>query len=128
MYKKTVKFTDYNGVERTEDCYFNLNKVECTELQVNTKDGYDKYISNIVTSGDNAAIFDVFNKIILKAYGKKSDDGIRFIKSKQLSEEFSQTEAYVNVFMEVATNPDVAEEFIRGVFPAEYVSNMPQPK
>ena len=28
MLKKTITYTDYDGVERKEDFYFNLNKAE----------------------------------------------------------------------------------------------------
>ena len=31
MIKKTVTYTDYNGVERTESFYFNLSKAEVME-------------------------------------------------------------------------------------------------
>lgn len=122
MYKKTVKYVDYNGVERVEDCYFNLNKVECTQLQLSTKKGYGEYIKEIIDSKDMGAIFNVFNEIILKSYGKKDPDGRRFIKSEELSKEFSQTEAFVTLFMDIAQNPNSAEEFIAGVFPAELIA------
>lgn len=128
MYKKTVTFTDYNGNQRTKDCYFNLNKVECTQLQVSTKEAFDEHIKKIVESEDKEAIFDIFNKIILKAYGEKSEDGLRFVKSDKISEEFSQTEAYVEVFMDIATNPTSAEEFIKGTFPSDFVKQIPQSK
>lgn len=125
MLKKTITYTDYNGNEQTHDYYFNLNKVECTQLQMNKKGGFDKYIKDIVDQGDTNAIFDVFNKIILKAYGVKDPEGQRFIKSDKLSEEFSQTPAYEVLFMEIATNPQEAENFIKGVFPQEMIQALP---
>ena len=44
MIKKTIKYVDFNGVERTEDHYFNLTKAEITEMQLGVKGGLDKYI------------------------------------------------------------------------------------
>ena len=32
MIKKTVKYEDFNGVERSEDLYFNLTKTELQNL------------------------------------------------------------------------------------------------
>ena len=71
MLKKAITYTDYNGVVRTEDFYFNLSRAEVTELQLSEKGGYDKMIENIVNAEDNKAIFENFKKIILKSYGVK---------------------------------------------------------
>lgn len=124
MYKKNIKYVDYNGVAREEDCYFNLNKIECTKLQLSTKEGYGEYIKNVVESKDMNAIFDVFNNIILSSYGIKSEDGKQFKKSKELSEAFSQSPAYEALFMELATNPDEAEKFIKGTMPADLINKL----
>lgn len=40
MYKKTITYTDYNGVERKEDFYFNLNRAELTKLELSKDGGY----------------------------------------------------------------------------------------
>ena len=32
MLKKTITYTDYNGVRRTEDFWFNLSKAEIMEM------------------------------------------------------------------------------------------------
>lgn len=57
----------------------------------------------------------VFKDIILKSYGKKSDDGKRFIKSKELSEEFSQTEAYSELMVELIKDENAASTFVNGL-------------
>ena len=46
-----------------------------------------------------------------------SDDGKRFIKNEQLREEFSQTEAYSDLFMELASDADAASAFVNGIIP-----------
>ncbi len=48
-----------------------------------------------------------------------SPDGKRFVKSKEMAEAFSQTEAYSDLFMELSTNTDAAIEFAKGIMPAE---------
>ena len=117
MLKKTIKYTDYNGVEREEDFFFNLNKTELMEMEIGTEGGFAEKIQTIVKTKDNAAILKTFKELILKAYGVKSDDGKRFIKSKELLEEFTQTEAYSQLFVELATNENAAQEFILGILP-----------
>lgn len=117
MLKKTIKYVDYNGVERCEDFYFNLSKAEVTEMQVSEEGGYDQMLQRIVDAQNNKEIFKHFKAIILKAYGVKSQDGKRFIKSEELSEEFSQTEAFVELIMELASSETAAAEFVNGVIP-----------
>lgn len=118
MLKKTIKYTDYNGVERTEDFYFNLTKAELLQMQIGTTGGFNKMIEKIVRANDEPAIAKIFNEIILKAYGEKSDDGKRFIKSKELSEAFAQTEAYSELYTELFTDAKAGAEFINGLMPA----------
>ena len=119
MLKKTVTYTDYNEVERTENFYFNLSKAEVLEMEMSTAGGMAESIQKIIDAKDMPAIIRVFKDLVLKAYGVKSDDGRRFIKSKELSEEFSQTEAYSQIFMELATNADEAAKFVNGIVPAD---------
>ena len=119
MLKKTIKYTDYNNNERTEDHYFNLTKAEIMEMEMSTHGGMAEMIQRIVAAQDTPAIIKIFKELILKAYGQKSPDGKRFIKSEELSLEFSQTEAFTELFMELATNADAAAKFVNGIMPAE---------
>lgn len=118
MIKKTVNYVDFNGEERVEDCYFNLTKAEVTELELSVEGGYAKLLEDVVASGDTANIIRVFKELVLKAYGIKSEDGRRFMKTKELTTEFLQTEAFSEVFMELATNAESAKAFVNGVMPA----------
>ena len=119
MLKKTITYTDYNGVERTEDHYFNLSKAEVMEMEMGTTGGLAEMIKKIVAAKDAPAIIRVFKDLVLKAYGVKSDDGKRFIKSDEISTAFSQTEAYSQLFMELATDAQKGAEFINGVIPSD---------
>ena len=118
MLKKTVTYVDYNGVERTEDFYFNLSKAEVTEMELSVEGGFSKMLEEIVKSNDNVRIVELFKEMVLKAYGEKSADGRRFVKSKELSEAFSQTEAYSEIFMELALDEKAAAAFVNGIMPA----------
>ena len=118
MLKKTVTYVDYNGVERTEDFYFNLSKAEVTEMELSIEGGFSKMLEEIVKSNDNARILELFKEMVLKAYGEKSADGRRFVKSKELAEAFSQTEAYSEIFMELAMDEKAAAAFVNGIMPA----------
>ena len=117
MLKKTITYTDYNGSERTEDFYFNLTKAEIMEMEMSTSGGLAEMIKRIVAAQDAPAIIKIFKELILKAYGEKSPDGKKFIKNDELSTGFSQTEAYSQLFMELATNADAAADFVNGITP-----------
>lgn len=123
MLTKKIKYTDYNGVEREEDFLFNLSKAELMEMELGTMGGLADMIKNIVAANDTPQIVKIFKELVLKAYGEKSLDGKRFIKVDEkgnpLSIGFSQTEAYSNLFMELATDAEKAAQFIRGIVPGD---------
>ena len=119
MLKKTMTYTDYNGNERTEDFYFNLTKAELTEMQMSENGGMTEFIQKIINEQDSKKIIEMFKSLLLKAYGEKSLDGKRFMKSEELSKAFSETEAYSDLFMELATNSKSAAEFINGIIPSD---------
>lgn len=126
MLKKTMTYTDYNGVERTEDHYFNLTKAELMEMEMSTTGGLAEMIQRIVAAQDAPAIIKIFKDLILSAYGQKSPDGKRFIKTQELRDEFAQTEAYSQLFMELATDADAAAKFIAGIIPKDIDLNDPK--
>ena len=117
MLKKTIKYTDYDGNEREEDFYFNLNKAEVTEMELSKQGGLSEYIKRIVAAQDAPSLVELFKELICKSYGEKSVDGKRFVKSKELTEEFTQTEAYAELFVELASNAEEATKFVNGIMP-----------
>lgn len=117
MLKKTITYTDYNGVERTEDHYFNLSQAELTEMELTTSGGMAAMLKKIVDSQDTPTLIKIFKDLVLRAYGEKTPDGKRFVKSDEIREAFSQTEAYSELFMELVTNSDAAAKFVNGIIP-----------
>lgn len=120
MLKKTIKYTDYEGVERTEDFYFNLTKAELTMMDLSIPGGINKKLQRISQELDVPMIMDTFRTFILDSYGKISDDGRRFIKSEELKREFEQTEAYSELFMEMCTDANAAADFLAGIVPKDF--------
>lgn len=119
MLKKTFTFEDYNGVERTEDHYFHLNKAEIMEMEMGTTGGLTEMIDRIIATKDGPAIMKIFKDLILRAYGVKSPDGREFIKNDKVRDSFEQTEAYSMLFMELATDADAAAAFVNGILPPD---------
>lgn len=119
MLKKTITYTDYNGTERTENFYFSLNKAEIMDMELSVTGGMRQLLQMIIDKQDIPKIIDAFKNLIKSAYGEKSPDGRRFIKSKELTEAFVQTEAYSELYMELIGNAEKAAEFINGIVPAD---------
>ena len=117
MLKKTITYTDYDGVERTEDFYFNLTRAEVTEMEMSTEGGLSEKINRIVQAKDVPSIIKIFKDLIIRSYGVKSPDGRRFIKDEELTKEFTQTEAFSDLYMTLATDLDAATEFVNGIAP-----------
>jgi len=115
MLKKTITYTDFNENTRTEDFYFNLNKVELTELQTSVPGGLANRAKELISEKNEKVIFEMFRDLILKSYGEKSSDGKRFVKSPELRENFSQTPAFDVIFEEIAATEESATAFVNGI-------------
>lgn len=126
MLKKTITYTDYDGLERTEEFRFNLTKAELVDMELTTAGTFSETMKRIIAEKDIIRIAKLFKELLLKSYGVKSDDGKRFIKSQELSEAFSQTEAYTDLYIELLSNPEEAAKFFAEVAPKmEEVSVVP---
>lgn len=117
MLKKTIKYIDYDEVEREEDFYFNLSQSELTEMELSYSGGLAKMLQQIIATRNSPRLIKMFKELVLKAYGEKSPDGKRFIKSAALRDAFAQTEAYNILFMELANNADAAATFVNAIVP-----------
>ena len=123
MLIKEMTYTDFNGEERTEKFYFNLTKAELTEMELSTEGGLTEKMEKVIAAKNGKEIIDAFKKIVLGAYGEKSPDGRRFIKSDEVRDGFAQTQAYSDLFMELSMNADAAAEFMNAIIP-----NVPETK
>lgn len=119
MLTKKITYTDYQGRERSEDFHFNLNKPELAELALGHDGGLEEYISRIIKAKDNSSILAVFKDIIRMSVGRVSEDGNRFMKSEDITNDFMESEAYPELFMELVQNADEAANFIKGIVPPE---------
>lgn len=118
MLKRTITYEDFNGEQVSEDHFFHLSKAELVELEMSVAGGLSESLQKIIASEDGKEIIAQFKQIILGSYGKKSDDGRRFIKNQQMREEFESSEAYSTLFMELVTDAGKAAEFVNGIVPA----------
>ena len=117
MIKKTIKYTDFDGNDVTEDCYFHLSKAKLAEKELDSDGGFSAMLKDIGENKDGARIMKMMKTFILESYGVKSEDGKHFYQSEELSKDFEATEAYSELYMELCTDTDAAINFITGIFP-----------
>lgn len=121
MHVRKITYTDYNGTQRTEEFYFNLNKAEIAKMEMGVDGGYGNMLKRIIEKKSGPEIMDTFNKLILQSYGVKSLDGKRFEKSPELSAAFEQSEAYNVLFCELVTDAQKGAAFVNAILPNELI-------
>lgn len=119
MLKETITYTDFDGVERTEDFYFNFTTAELARMELHHNGKLEEHLKRIVSSNDGRQIMNAFEEIIQDSYGVRSEDGKSFLKSKELTAHFVGSEAYSVFFMKIIQDPDFATLFVRGIVPAD---------
>lgn len=138
MITRTIEYVDYDGNKRKEKHYFNLTQFEATEIAMEIPDDVmddlggenDTQEEKIATARTlseklgKKGVMDFIKNIVLRSYGVKSPDGKRFIKSEQLSTEFSQTLAFSSFMMRLMSDDLEASRFINGVIPTELAASL----
>lgn len=117
MLKKTIKYVDYNGNEREEDCYFNLTRTEMLQLDLTSEGSFQDLTHKIIQTQDKGALWHLFKEIVLTSYGEKSLDGKKFLKSKERSDEFACTPMFDELMVELCSGEAAVNAFIDGIVP-----------
>lgn len=117
MLKKTITYTDYEGVKQTRDFFFHLTRTEVIKMENSEVGGLTKLLGKIVMESDQPKIIKYFDQFVALSYGEKSADGQRFIKSKELSDAFFQCPAYDVLFREIMASTEAATAFINAIIP-----------
>lgn len=125
MITKTITYKDYNDVERTETFYFHFSQAEILEMQLSTEGGFNERVQKMIDAKDQPSIIKLVKNFVLDAYGEKSADGKRFMKSEEIRRAFVENPAYSTIFMELATDAEAAAKFVNGVVPKDMAKNMP---
>lgn len=118
MVKKTIKYTDYNGVEREEDFYFHLTSREIIAMEHGDSSGsLMKKIEGIVKNNNAYDILDTIEWFVRKSYGVRTEDGRGFRKTEEAVESFLQSAAYEEFYVSFLEDPEGAGKFIESLIP-----------
>lgn len=124
MLKKTITFEDFNGKQQTRDYWFHLSKPDLVEIDAEYPDGLEGSIRKFMDEDDRLGMLRLFKNLILRGYGVKSEDGLRFERSPEIARQFEQSPAYESLFVELGTQPDMAADFIRGIVPRDLAQEL----
>lgn len=119
MYKKLVKYTDLNGIEREEEILFYLSKTDITKLNVKYDGGLQEKFQKIMNKLNVKELIEVVDDIIVSAYGEKSEDGTKFYKTEKIRNDFTSSVAYDEIFQELISDPDKLSDFITKILPQD---------
>lgn len=124
MIKETIKYTNFDEEEVEGDFYFNITKTELLDIEVEHQEGLEDWIMKVIRAKDHKTMWEEFKRIVLLAYGEKSPDGERFVKTPEISEAFSHHAAFDAFMMKLVTDDDYAARFIKGVIPKDLATKM----
>lgn len=116
MIKKTIKFNDYNGNALSEDFYFHISKAEWVRFLAQYPGGIDQWVESVQQSHNISEVYGKFEELVQMAYGVKSADGRQFMKSPEITKQFTETEAYSELIMEFLSDTEKAIEFFAALF------------
>lgn len=113
MFKHEIAYTDFNGIERKEEFYFHLSMPEVTRLQAELGKPLDEYAKEASSNMKDMIAF--LERIVLSSYGRKTNDGKSFHKSKDLRADFEYSPAYAELFEQLISDQEFAKRFAAGI-------------
>lgn len=125
MLKKTISYKDYDGKERNEEVYFNLDEGEIMEMEMSVSGGFSAMLERVVHEESEPELFKIFKNFVVKSYGEKSADGRYFLKEdddgRPLVRKFLQSKAYSALMLELTKDAKAASDFVNAIMPADLV-------
>lgn len=119
MLKHECTYKDFNGNEVTDVLYFHLSMPEIIEMEVEKPGGLKAIVEQMIDTKNYRDLVQLFKDLLLRSYGRKSEDGKRFIKTEEDRLNFSQSAAYNKMYLDLATDAAFGAKFITGLMPAE---------
>lgn len=119
MVSKIITYTNYEGNKESKTFYFNLSKFEWLELEAYTKGGLVQNLKHAIETNNLKKTIDLLKKILLRAYGERDLESGEFIKNDDVAIKFSKTEAFSELFYELAYDEVKSKEFFLSLIPPE---------
>lgn len=122
MIKKTINYENFDGEEITEDAYFHLTKAELLDLEYKEETPFTEYLKQMQDSTTPKTVLHVLRELISASYGKKTDDGKRFVKNEELTNAFVSSDAYSELLFGLLNDPEEATKFFESIMPPKLLA------
>ena len=125
MFSRTFNYKGYDGNEHKETWWFNLSESELMKMELGSVGGINGMMNRMLREDHPDKIVDMFEKIILGSVGERSADGRRFLKrGGAVAEDFRETPAYDQLFLELVSSGEALATFLKGAIPEEVRMNV----
>ena len=124
MFSRTFEYTGYDGQPHKDTWWFNLSEAELYKLELSNLGGMNGMMNRLLRESKPGEIVEVFESLILSAVGERSVDGRKFIKNQEIRDDFYQSKAYSDLFVELVSSGEKLAEFLKGAIPAEVAAEL----
>ena len=124
MIKKTVVYENLDGKTESEVVYLNINMIELTELEFVAEKSISDILKDIGETPSMADALKTFKMFIRFAYGVKSPDSKKLLKSDSIWESFENSEPYSALLWEMLNDAPKAVDVIMGILPQKKIEEL----
>ena len=122
MIKQTFDYTDFNGHPRKAEMYFNLTEIEVVDFSGRKPEKVTEDLDVLVATENIRGILAFIRDLISWSYGEKSEDGITFEKSPEITRKFVQSAYYSDwLFSLFENDAEKGIAFVNQVLPASLI-------
>ena len=119
MYKTTITFENYEGVEITKTLYFRLTQAEIVDMEFNDPSGSVlSMLRRMSNEKDMRIIVPLVKRFLLISYCERTDDGA-LIKNQDIRDRFASSEEYSEMYMKLISDVDALAQFINMIVPKQ---------
>ena len=136
MLRKVIKYTDYDGNEKEFEAYFNLNKMECMDLDLEfeSEGGLLEHLRAMLKNTDGEEMrkkpaIDFIKLLVDRSYGiRPKEDRTLFMKEdedgKPLIRKFKASPAYSTFVYNLLSGEESLDDFATNVLPSVATADM----
>src|SRR5699024_8984843 len=124
MIKKTVVYENLDGKTESEVVYLNINMIELTELEFVAEKSISDILKEIGETPSMADALKTFKMFLRFAYGVKSPDSKKLLKSDSIWESFENSEPYSALLWEMLNDAPKAVDVIMGILPQKKIEEL----
>lgn len=123
MLKKTIEYTNFNDEEKTMEAYFHLGKADIARISADPTVLED--MKRATETNNTKLMLACIERLVRLAYGVRSEDGERFVKTQEVQDAFIQSAAYEEFLADLLGGTGANfSKFMTAVFPEKMMKEL----